>query len=287
MNLIKNLLTGLLIIISSVSGLANSAPAVLPDTGTAQAPQTKNSSESFASSRNWSGYVASGGTFTGVSGTWIIPQVNNNGNFGADAAWVGIGGVTDYDLIQAGTQTTVGPDGKATYEAFYETLPEASKPLQIAVSSGNSVTVSVNQQSQGVWKIFFRNNTSGESTSLMQSYDSSLSSADWIEEAPSGIRRVMPLNNFGTIKFSNAAAVRNGQSVNLAQSNAQAINMCNISGQTLAMASGVTNDGAGFSVSRSSTADIRSGPADSISSGGVSVPGGYIRVGFRRHRDDD
>ena len=55
-------------------------------------------------SRNWSGYAATGGKFTSVTGTWTVPQSNGSANFGSDATWVGIGGVNTRDLIQAGTQ---------------------------------------------------------------------------------------------------------------------------------------------------------------------------------------
>ena len=45
-----------------------------------------------ATSRNWSGYAARGEEFTSVSGTWVVPEVGLETPFGADAAWVGIGG---------------------------------------------------------------------------------------------------------------------------------------------------------------------------------------------------
>src|SRR2546428_3477456 len=57
-------------------------------------------------SSNWSGYAAAGGTFTAVSGTWIVPQVTA-AVAGADATWIGIGGVSGRDLIQAGKQANV------------------------------------------------------------------------------------------------------------------------------------------------------------------------------------
>src|SRR5712691_1616461 len=53
-------------------------------------PQSQPGTPAVAASRsgNWSGYVASGGTFTSVSGSWIVPQVSA-GSAGADATWVG------------------------------------------------------------------------------------------------------------------------------------------------------------------------------------------------------
>src|SRR5205807_743579 len=68
-------------------------------------PGTPASSASRSS--NWSGYVANGGSFTAVTATWVVPQVSATST-GADATWVGIGGLNSRDLIQAGTQASVG-----------------------------------------------------------------------------------------------------------------------------------------------------------------------------------
>jgi hypothetical protein len=57
-------------------------------------------------SHNWSGYAATSGTYTGVTGTWTVPVPGINGTPGVGATWVGIGGVSGHDLIQAGTQVT-------------------------------------------------------------------------------------------------------------------------------------------------------------------------------------
>src|SRR5438067_6974472 len=60
--------------------------------------QPSTASENLGTtSQNWSGYAATGGTFTSVSGTWIVPSVSVT-TAGADATWVGIGGATSTDL---------------------------------------------------------------------------------------------------------------------------------------------------------------------------------------------
>jgi hypothetical protein len=209
----------------------------------------RNSNTGQGVSRNWSGYAATEGSFTAVSGTWTVPIQSGKNNFGADATWVGIGGVATKDLIQAGTQTTVTRNNQVTYEAFFEKLPDASQPLEVAVSGGDSVTVSVSQQTVGQWKISFKNNTNGQSKEITEVYDSSLSSAEWIEEAPSSPRRIVPLDNFGSVKFTNGTTVKDGQTLNIAQANARAITMASRS-QTLAKPSALENDGTGFTVTR-------------------------------------
>ncbi len=199
---------------------------------------------------NWSGYEISGGTFTGVSGTWIVPASSDT-NFGASATWVGIGGISSHDLIQAGTQVTTDRSGGSYYESFFETLPDPSQPLPVTISPGDLVTVSINQTSNNQWHLTFKNNTNGQSAQMDQTYNSSLSSAEWIQEAPSGARHgVWPLNNFGKVSFSNASAVKNGQVENLVQAHAQPITMADFSGQPLAITSGIGSDGASFNVFR-------------------------------------
>jgi hypothetical protein len=121
----------------------------------------------------------------------------------------------------------------------------------LAVRPGDSVTVSISEQSQGLWQISFQNNTTGKNYQTTVQYNSSNSSAEWVEEAPSGAGYgVMPLDSFGTINFSNASAVQNGQTVNLSQAGAQPITMLGSSGQKLAVPSSIGGDGASFSVSR-------------------------------------
>src|SRR6185437_4762107 len=101
-------------------------------------------------SQNWSGYEATGGKFTAVNGTWTVPQVSAD-TPGAEATWVGIGGVTSHDLIQAGTESDVSGNGRVRYSAWVETLPQASQPVHLAVNPGDSVSVSVSEQTPGQW----------------------------------------------------------------------------------------------------------------------------------------
>jgi hypothetical protein len=60
----------------------------------------------------------------------------------------------------------------------------------------------------------------------------------------------VPLDNFGSVAFSSASAVQNGQTVDLSQAGAQPITMLNSSSQPLAVPSGIGSDGSSFSVAR-------------------------------------
>ena len=219
-------------------------------------------------SQNWAGYAATGGNFSAVSGSWTVPQVSPSSAPAADAAWVGIGGVTSTDLIQAGTDAAV-QGGQVTYAAWIETLPQAQQTVPLAIAAGDHVSVSIAQQASGMWQITIRDTTSGQSYQKSVSYASSNSSAEWVEEAPAvGQNFLLPLDNFGTVTFSGASTVENGKTQSIAQAGGQAITMYGATGQPLAQPSGLSSNGAGFTVTRTSV------PASPISPRRGGFPGG-------------
>lgn len=206
-------------------------------------------------SRNWAGYTATGGTFTAVSGTWTVPDVNS-ATTGIDATWVGIGGVDSTDLIQAGTQATV-QGGQVVYSAWWETLPQVAQDVALTVNAGDTITVSIAQQADGTWKIVMSDTTNAQTWTKTLSYQSSRSSAEWVEEAPSGGGRRMqqlPLDDFGMVTFTGASAVENGKTESIAQANGQPITMGGGS-QVLAQSTLLAGNGDSFSVVRTDTAD--------------------------------
>jgi hypothetical protein len=229
-------------------------PATPGQTDTTQ-PGTPASISSRSS--NWSGYVANGGTFTSVTATWVVPQVAASAG-GADATWVGIGGLNSRDLIQAGTQASVG-GGSVTYEAWVEMLPQSSRTVSLSVNPGDSVTTTISQDPSGEWTISIKNNTTGRSYSATVQYSSSNSSAEWVQEAPSAGRGLVPLDDFGTLKFTAASAVRDGKSMNLSQLGARAISMINGQGQVIAQPSQIDADGSSFTVTRTSATSTSGG----------------------------
>lgn len=232
-----------------------SAQSVTPGSGAAPAqtqPDTSGTTPARTSdtSSNWSGYVANGGTYTAVTGTWIVPQVGAT-TTGADATWVGIGGVTGTDLIQAGTQATVSGGG-VTYEAWTEMLPDSSRTVSLGVAPGDSVTVTITERTSGVWLIEMVNNTTKDSYQRTVNYSSSRSSAEWVQEAPSAGRGVIPLDDFGSVRFTAGSAVRDGKTLGLTGLGAAAVVMINRSGQAIAQPSTLGADGSSFSVTRTS-----------------------------------
>jgi hypothetical protein len=202
-------------------------------------------------SRNWAGYAARGGEFTSVSGTWVVPEVPLQSAFGADAAWVGIGGYRTRDLIQAGTQAISSGSGRVTYQAWYEKLPDFSRPVPLTVLPGHMVNVSIDLQATDTWLITLTNLTTGEVHRRTEEYTSSRSSAEWIQEAPFARRRILPLSRFGSITFTTGAAIRDGTALTIRDLGASAISLVDERGRALAVPSSLGPDGASFSVARS------------------------------------
>ena len=227
-------------------------------------PQGPTSTTVQSTSRNWSGYVATGGTsYTSVTGTWVIAKPDPN-VVGIDATWVGIGGANTTDLIQAGTEATVNGDGTVTYDAWTETLPQSTRTISLAVNAGDTVTISITEQTAGVWLIDLKNATTGKSFTTTVRYNSTKSSAEWIQEAPSIGRGLAPLDNFGLVKFSAASTTVDGKKESLAAANAKAVTMADGANQPLAIPSAIGSDGSSFSVTRTSN------PGTNIGTGGRS-----------------
>ena len=226
------------------------------------APLPANAPTAAASnpSSNWAGYASTSGPFTSLSGTWSIPQFAPASPTGMDATWVGIGGVKSRDLIQAGTQQQTSGSGQTLYSAWVEALPQQSQPVPLTIRAGDSVTVSLTEQSPGTWQVTFANNTTGQNFQTNGQYQSSHSSAEWIQEAPSAARGgVMPIDAFGTVSFSGLSAVTDGQQVTLAQTDPQAIDLETADGQALVVTSAVGGDGQSFDVTRTDVPDAQPG----------------------------
>lgn len=229
---------------------ANVQPSARQATpGTSDASRALPPATATSRSTNWSGYAADGGTFTSVTGTWTVPTVSATAA-GSDAAWVGIGGLDTEDLIQAGTMSNVTGDGAVTYQAWIEMLPDSARMIPLSVTAGDSVTVTITERSPDRWLIAMKNNTTGGTYNINVDYQSTRSSAEWVQEAPSNARGVLPLSFFGTVRFSNGTAVRDGRTLSIAALGARPISMYNRADQVLAIPSVLDASGTGFEVHR-------------------------------------
>ena len=223
-------------------------------------PQAPTSGVVRSASRNWSGYVATGGTYSSVTGTWVVARPDPKVP-GVDATWVGIGGANTTDLIQAGTEATVNVDGTVTYDAWTETLPQSTHTISLTVNPGDTVTVTLTEQSAALWLVELKNVTTTKTYATTIRYSSSTSSAEWIEEAPSVGRGIAPLDSFGIVKFTAASTVVEGKMLTLSGAGAKAVTMIDGANQPLAIPTAIGTDGSSFSVTRTSTPATNTGSA--------------------------
>ncbi|TVY47043.1 Aspergillopepsin [Lachnellula occidentalis] len=170
-------------------------------------------------SSNWAGAAITGSGITEVSGTFTVPKptVPSGGSSSSEycgAAWVGIDGYSNSDLIQTGVLWCI-EDGEYEYEAWYEYLPASLVEYSgISVSAGSVVTVTATKTgtNSGVTTLKSGGSTvshtfTGESSPIPGE------SAEWIvEDFLSGGSEV-PFADFGTVTFTGASAIVNGDTV--------------------------------------------------------------------------
>jgi hypothetical protein len=280
---------------TSSSSVASQSASGSSTTSTSGSPSGQSSTSSLASQQydqttNWAGYATTGNTYTSITASWRVPTASSANETSADATWIGIGGITGNDLIQAGTQNIVAPDGAITTAAFYEMLPDASITVpSIAINAGDEVSAKVDEVSTGEWQITFTDSTNGQSFSTVVDYASSNSSAEWIEEDPSdGNGQQIPLDSFGTVPFTDGTVNENGSTVSIAKSGAQEVSMISEEDQSLASVSGLSTNGEDFTVTRTSAASgaaitqFNNNPNGWVRRGsGIGFGGGY---GYRDYR---
>lgn len=204
----------------------------------------------MGTSANWAGYAATSGSYTAVSGTWNVPKVKSSDKLEADATWVGIGGVNSQDLIQSGTQA-ITENRQIEYQAWIEMLPDPPENIPVKIRPGDIVAVSIDRISGNKWHISFVDKTNGKKYEKTANYSSSLSSAEWIEEAPTNDSSVMALDKFAKIKFISASTVKNGHITAIAKSGAKPIAISNDSGKIIAKPSAIAKNSGSFYVTRS------------------------------------
>ncbi|TVY92504.1 Aspergillopepsin [Lachnellula willkommii] len=170
-------------------------------------------------SSNWAGAAITGSGITEVSGTFTVPKpsVPSGGSSSTEycgAAWVGIDGYSNSDLIQTGVLWCI-EDGEYDYEAWYEYLPASLVDYSgISVSAGSSVTVTATKTgtNSGVTTLKSGGTTvthtfSGESSDLPGT------SAEWIVEDFLSGNSEVPFADFGSVTFTGATAVVDGDTV--------------------------------------------------------------------------
>jgi hypothetical protein len=149
----------------------------------------------------WAGYSVQNGPFNGVSATFNVPRPMSNqpsvckrGVVGTvnskcdEAIWAGIGGATSngHSIIQAGIgEHPITGTREVFLRVWYELFPAPSVYVNLPVHQGNRVSVNIYKTTTpGLWEIRITNDTTGQTFSTLQLYTGSVSSAEWIVEAP-------------------------------------------------------------------------------------------------------
>ncbi|EIW77861.1 concanavalin A-like lectin glucanase, partial [Coniophora puteana RWD-64-598 SS2] len=155
---------------------------------------------------NWAGAVMNGTeAINSVTGTFSLPKPTGNGSV---AIWVGMDGVSCSTLLQVGIIVTVN-NGVVSYIPWYEWLPDYATPLEtLRLDASDQVTLTVTATSPTSGEVKIQNKSKNQEVSTQVSSSAKLCqrNADWIVEAYHNGTGLAPLNNFGTVMFTQAQA---------------------------------------------------------------------------------
>jgi hypothetical protein len=161
-------------------------------------------------SDNWSGYVAQGGGFWQVSGSWTEPSVHCTTATAESVFWVGLGGYPGYPLYQAGSGAFCR-NGVPIHALWYELLtPGNTAPLValVQINPGDRISAAITLRSgAGGGQVHLVDETGGYTRDVnFTPAADSLGSAEWIAEATSHGGTVSTLADFGTVSFAGCSA---------------------------------------------------------------------------------
>ena len=225
-----------------------SIPSPVPDVGQLQTPTDQ-------ADLNWAGYSAAYSfsdpkpLVTGVSGSWVVPEIQISQSDTYSAVWVGIGGFFGNTLIQIGTEHDC-IDGAIQYSAWYELLPSDSITITMEISPGDRINASISLENSllNLWSISIADLSTGQSFSQIVFYSSSKLSAEWVVERPEVNNTISEIANFGNVTLSNCSVTINNEVGAFGHFPSIRLFMYDKSGTRLATVSNYDNDGSSFTV---------------------------------------
>ncbi|KAJ7496981.1 peptidase A4 family-domain-containing protein [Mycena latifolia] len=165
-------------------------------------------------SSNWAGasFESPAGTYTAVTGTFVVPTPKapsgGSGSFAA-SAWVGIDGDTcGTAILQTGIDFTIS-GGRVSYDAWFEYFPAFATDFSgIPISAGNTIKLTATVSSATSGTVMIENLSTGVTVSRALTSSARLcqENAEWIVEDFEEGNSLVPFANFGTVTFSNAVA---------------------------------------------------------------------------------
>ena len=156
-------------------------------------------------STNWSGYALAG-SYSSITGSWTVPEVTPTAASAYSSTWVGIDGLANQNLIQAGTESDV-INGVTHYDAWWEILPAAERVVRrVVVRPGDHISASISRGAGKKWAITLTDTTSGTAFTVDRDYKGLGTSAEWIEERPEIGRSLSALADYGSTTFTGLTA---------------------------------------------------------------------------------
>ena len=185
--------------------LALPAPGHAPAQATGYGPATAASSGAHHPTWHgtrydgnaWAGYVASGGNFHTITGSWTQPEVTCTGGGDMFAPWVGIDGYGSQTVEQVGVQVDCS-SGSPVTSPWWEMYPQPPVFWNDQVNPGDTMTGTVTDNG-GEYTLTLADQTQGWTETTRQSIDNAQdASAEAVTEAPQG-------NTYPsfTVRFSN------------------------------------------------------------------------------------
>jgi Peptidase A4 family len=166
-----------------------------------------------ASSTNWSGYAATGRTFTSVSASWTEPTGTCSGSAKYSSFWVGLDGYNSSSVEQTGSEVDCS-GSTPEYYSWYEMYPAYPVNFSNTVLPGDHFQGSVTYNGSGNYTLVLSDTTRGWSHTVHASLSGAAnSSAEVIAEAPccTASGGILPLAHFSPVTFTNATA--NGSAI--------------------------------------------------------------------------
>ncbi|MBO0820761.1 MAG: hypothetical protein J2P26_07925, partial [Nocardiopsaceae bacterium] len=159
---------------------------------------------SQATSTNWSGYAATGRSFTSVSASWVQPSVSCGSGRGYSSFWVGLDGYASKTVEQIGTDSDCS--GRPQYYGWWEMYPGASHNFPKAIGPGDRIRASVvYSASAGSYRLTLSDESRKWSTAVTRTLPGAQrNSAEVVVEAPSDGAGVLPLAHFAPASISDA-----------------------------------------------------------------------------------
>jgi len=180
---------------------------------------------------NWSGYAATGETFSAVSASWTVPAVScpsSATSYSSD--WIGIDGDLSDTVEQDGTEADCNGTNNPSYDAWFEMYGDNSPdvdygdeveldPSAYPVQPGDAISATVSVAGD-VWTLAISDSSEDPAWSYSTNVTfagAGQSSVEWIGERPelcysNNDCQLTPLADFGTLDFSAASATGNGVS---------------------------------------------------------------------------